>query len=131
MRFLLIHPSADPDVITRAMGLVPLRAWRRGEPRFSPKGTRLEGVWRDTRWIHVFELDRDATVERAVAAALDTLSPASRFLTTLRETGGTAELIITLSGDAHHGASVSAEQLKALADLGVSLGIEVFPGASR
>ena len=127
MRLLLIHPSADPTDITREIGLAPLRAWQCGETRFTPKGTRLEGVWRDTRWSHGFELDKNATIETAIAAALDKLAVASRFLATLRETGGTAELIISLPGDTHQGASISVELLKALADLGVGLGIEVFP----
>ena len=127
MRFLLIHPSADPSDITREMDLAPGRSWRCGEPRFTPKGTPLEGVWRDTRWSHGFELDKEATIETAIAHALDKLAVASPFLATLRGTGGTAELIISLPGDTYQGASVSAERLKALAELGVGLGIEVFP----
>jgi hypothetical protein len=127
MRFLLIHPNADPADITRQIGLPPLRAWRCGEARFTPKGTKLEGVWRDTRWSHGFELDENATIESAIASALESLTTTRRFLASLRETGGTAELIISLPGDAHQGASVRVETLRALADLGVGLGIEVFP----
>ena len=127
MRLLLIHPNADPSDISRKIGLAPLRAWRCGEPRFTPKGTRLEGVWRDTRWSHGFALDKNATIETAIASALDKLAATTRFLAALRETGGTAELIISLPGDTYQGASISTELLKALADLGVRLGIEVFP----
>jgi Domain of unknown function (DUF4279) len=127
MRLLVIHPSADPGDITREMGLAPSRAWRCGEPRFTPKGTRLEGVWRDTRWSHGFELEKNATMEMAITSALDSLAVGGRFLASLRETGGTAELIISLPGDTYRGASIRAELLKALAKLGVNLGIEVFP----
>ena len=127
MHLLLIHPNADPSDITREIGLAPLRAWRCGETRFTPKGTPLEGVWRDTRWSHGFELDKNATIETAMTSALDKLAGTRRFLASLRETGGTAELIISLPGDSHQGASISVRLLKAFADLGVSLGIEVFP----
>lgn len=127
MRFLLVHPSADPSDITRAVGLTPSRSWRCGEPRFTPKGTRLDGVWRDTRWSHGFKLDKKATIKTAIASALDALAPASPFLSSLRETGGTAQLIMSLPGDTYQGASIKADLLKALADLGISLGIEVFP----
>src|SRR5262245_57108961 len=96
MRLLLIHPNADPSDITREIGLAPLRAWRRGEARFTTKGTPLEGVWRDTRWSHGFELDKNATIETAIGAALDKLTGIRRFLASLRETGGTAELILSL-----------------------------------
>jgi hypothetical protein len=127
MRLLLIHPDADPGQITHKLGLPPSRAWQRGEPRSTPKATRLEGSWADTRWSHEFQLRKDATIEAAIALALDRLSAARTFLATLRDTGGRAELIISLPGDTHRGASVSPERLEALADLGVSLGIEVFP----
>jgi len=127
MRFLLVHPNADPAVITREIGMLPSRAWRQGEPRYTPKGTSLEGTWRDTRWGHNFTLHRNATIETAIALALDKLSAAKPLIATLRDTGGSAELIISLPGDTYQGASVSTEQLKVLADLGVSLGLEVFP----
>jgi hypothetical protein len=127
MRVLVVHPDADPADITRETGLVPSRAWRCGEPRFTPKGTRLEGVWRDTRWSHRFELDKNATIETAIASALGALTVARPLIATLRGTGGTAELIMSLPGDTYRGALVSIELLKALADLGISLGIEVFP----
>jgi hypothetical protein len=131
MRLLLIHPNADPMDMTREIGLTPLRAWRFGEARFTPKGTRLEGAWRDTRWSHGFEVDKNATIETAFASALDRLAGTGRFLAALRETGGTAELILSLPGDTHRGASIDVETLRALADLGVGLGIEVFAKMSR
>jgi hypothetical protein len=127
MSILLIHPNGDPGAISRGIGLQPSRAWKRREPRSTPEGANLEGTWRDTRWSHVFDLPKNATIETAIAAALGRLSAARSFLATLRETGGTGELIIGLSGNAHHGASVGSQYLKALADLGVSLGIEVCP----
>lgn len=117
--------------MTREIGLTPLRAWRFGEARFTPKGTRLEGAWRDTRWSHGFEVDKNATIETAFASALDRLAGTGRFLAALRETGGTAELILSLPGDTHRGASIDVETLRALADLGVGLGIEVFAKMSR
>jgi hypothetical protein len=127
MRLLVIHPDADPGDITRATGLTPSRAWRCGEPRSTPQGTQLEGEWSDTRWSHTFELDKEATIERAIASAIAILAVASQFLASLRQTGGTVELIISLPGDAYQGASIGVERLKALAELGVGLGIEVFP----
>jgi hypothetical protein len=131
MRLLLIHPDADPADITRQIGLPPLRAWRCGEARFTPKGTRLDGAWRDTRWSHEFEVEKNATIETALASALGQLAGSGPFLAALRETGGTAELILSLPGDTHQGASINGELLRALADLGVGLGIDVFPKISR
>jgi hypothetical protein len=38
------------------------------------------------------------------------------------------ELIISTPGGTYQGASLGSERLRALADLGIGLGIEVFPG---
>lgn len=130
MRFLVIHPSADPARITREIGLEPASSWQRGEPRVTPKGTRLEGVWRDTRWTYEFDLGRVATVEAAIASAVDRLAGARGLLARLRQTGGTAELIVSLPGEAYQGASIPVALLHDLAELGVGLGIEVFPKMS-
>jgi hypothetical protein len=127
IRLLLIHPSVDPADITREIGLEPASSWRCGEPRFTPKGTRLEGVWRDTRWTHEFDMGDVATLEEAIASSADRLAGARRLLSSLRQTGGTVELIVTLPGDAYQGASIPFALLHDLASLGIDLGIEVFP----
>lgn len=125
MRILVIHRSAEPADITRAIGLTPSR---RGDARSTPKGTRLEGVWRDTRWSHTFDVRASATADAAVATALDRLTDAGTCLAKLRRTGGPVELIISTPGGTYQGASLGSERLRALADLGIGLGIEVFPG---
>jgi hypothetical protein len=130
IRLLLIHPTANPADVARETGLEPLRYWQRGEPRVTPKGTRLEGVWPDTRCTYGFDLENVATVEAAIASAIDRLAGARGLLARLRETGGTAELIVSLPGDAYLGASIPVESLQALAETGVGLGIEVFPKMS-
>jgi Domain of unknown function (DUF4279) len=48
------HPSLDPAEITSALQLTPSRTWRAGEPRTTPKGTPLQGVYSNTFWTRSF-----------------------------------------------------------------------------
>jgi hypothetical protein len=50
------------------------------------------------------------------------------FVRRLVSTGGRAELIVNLAGDVNIGATMKADTLRTLADLGIDFGIEVFPG---
>jgi len=40
----------DPADITATLGIKPIRCWRAGEPRCTPKGNPLEGTWPQTFW---------------------------------------------------------------------------------
>src|SRR5438477_6779463 len=51
---LIRHPDLDPEVITSILRLQPHRAWKAGEPRFTPKGTPLSGNHETSSWNHVF-----------------------------------------------------------------------------
>jgi hypothetical protein len=44
------HPSIDPKVISVMLGLVPKHQSRAGEPRITPKGQPLVGVYAESYW---------------------------------------------------------------------------------
>jgi hypothetical protein len=128
IRLLIIHPDMDPEIITTTLGMAPRNANHKfGNPRVTPKGTSLPGIFPDTRWSKTFESLDGVGPASAVAQALDVLSCHRAFWTQLTETGGTAELILSLDGGTYQGDSIRADQIRQLADLGIGLGIEVYP----
>lgn len=44
------HNTLDPADITATLGIKPLRCWRAGAPRCTPKGNPLEGTWPQSFW---------------------------------------------------------------------------------
>lgn len=44
------HPTLDPDIITQQFNREPMRQWRKGYPRMTPKGSQLDGEYKESYW---------------------------------------------------------------------------------
>lgn len=125
-RLVISHPSMDPTVVTKTLGLEPTFPKMAGEPRITPKGTPLPGVWPDTRWSGGLKHLGDLKVEDAVGEFLRIAEPHRVFWSSLAGSGGRAQLIVSLDGRHYQGLSIEAEQLRRLADLDIALGLEIY-----
>jgi hypothetical protein len=127
VELFIVHPSLAPEEITRGLGLESHFSHRVGEPRKTPKGTLLSSVHPDTRWRHsVRHIVTEQWFTSAVVDFVGRLEPHRKFLASLRETGGSATLIIQCLGDGYLADSIPLTTLVKLSDLGLSLGIECF-----
>ncbi len=129
----LCHPSIDPAEITRALALKPNRAWKAGEPRQTPKGTPLEGVYRESYWYTDLLPDGEHSSEGTwIEEYLDhfakQLASSRDFFLRVRSEGGRVELFIGLYGDRNFGFELPPSLLGAIADMGLSLSFDVYPG---
>ncbi len=101
-------------------------AKKSGDPRTTPVGDSLPGKWPDSRWSYSFyDLD-GLKIHELIEKALAQVASNERFWSKLIETGGSAELILSLTGEAYQGDSVSPDLLRRLAALGIGLGIEIY-----
>jgi len=126
------HPNIDPTAITDALALEPARAWKSGSPRQTPKGTPLEGVYRETYWytklIPDGECSSEGTLfEEYLAHFEKMLAPSKEFFARIRAEGGRVELFIGMYGARNYGFELSPTLLAAVADLGLSLSFDVYP----
>lgn len=127
VELFIVHPTLDPADITAALGLQSLREQRVGEPRRTPNGIPLPGVYRDTRWRHsVRHSVEDQWFADRLTNLVNCLVARKAFLAELRSTGGRASVIIQFLGDGYFGDEIPAETLAKLAELGLDLGIESF-----
>jgi hypothetical protein len=124
---LIVHPTLTPEEITAGLGLLPKSVQAVGQPRRTPKGTPLQGVYRDTRWRHcrLHETANQWFVQ-ALVDFVEELRPCKTFLRTLRSTGGEAQVIIQFLGDGYFGDTIPLSTLSLLTELGLDLGLEVF-----
>ena len=127
VELFIVHPLLDPADITRALGMEGHFWHRVGDQRKTPKGSLLSGVYPDTRWRHSI---RHTVTEQWFASELvdfiARLEPHKEFLANLRETGGSATLIIQFLGDGYLADEIPLSTLATLNGLGLSLGIECF-----
>lgn len=123
----IIHPTIDPDEITRQLNLEAKNVHRVGAPRMTPKGTLLGGVYRDTSWRHtVMHTTREQWFVHDVEALVARIEPHGDFLSRLKSTGGTIYINIDFMGDdGDFGDAIRPELLSRLVALGIDLGISV------
>ena len=127
VRLLIVHPSIDPKVITKGIGLVPDLAHMAGSPFYPPYGKRQCGYWNDTRWAYdPAPVDRPDFFQAGVIPLLNKVEPKAGFIHELVEGGGSADAYLSLFGDSDYGDRLGWSELFRLATAGVDLGVEVF-----
>ena len=124
---LIKHPSLDPALITSQLKLKPFSSAKAGEPRSTPKGTLLPGIWSETSWNHIFKYNRKLPLFDELERLLIQLSAHKGFFQKISNEGGHAEVYLQLPGKIHHGSSAKPSMLALITELGLHFGIEVFP----
>ena len=123
----IIHPSLDPDDISRELGLDPRNAHRVGAPRSTPTGQPLPGRYRDSRWRYQSSRGfKDDEVDDVIVELLNVLAPSRAFLRHMRSTGGRLSIILSFQGRGYVGSELPPNALAMMADLQLDLGIEFF-----
>ena len=92
-RLAIWHPSIDPEEITRVLGVKARACGQAGQPRKTPRGTPLAGVWRESWWkADLFDrgecVSTDDLVVDIVTEYLEVLEPQADFLRRLWVEGG-------------------------------------------
>lgn len=130
--FRVWHPSMEPALISKAIGLEPKRSWRAGEPRTTPKGQPLEGKYPESYWCadisgEAPEDGEQQCLEDFLLGASSRLSAVGDFLRSVRETGGRTEIFVGLYGRWNYGFEFSPNLLLKLSSLGLALSLDVYP----
>ena len=128
----VFHPDIEPTEITNALSLEPVRAWKAGHSRQTPKGTPLEGVYRESYWYTELIPDGEHSSEGTLLEEyLDhiatKLAPSTQFFARIRAEGGRVELFIGTYGARNFGFEFSPTLLASLAGIGLSLAFDVYP----
>ena len=130
------HPSIKPEEITRVLGIRPSNSSEAGQPRKTPKGTSLEGVYRESYW-NADPFDRgeysstDDLAEDALTEVLQILEPHKEFIQNLRGEGARILLQVSSFSGRNYAFEFSPEFLGRCAALGVSLAHDVYPYAQN
>ena len=120
----ITHPSIDPRDITLALGLEPDVTHKAGEPRRTPKGTILEGVYPHSYWNCC--LEKDERLSNLISSANEKIIDKLPFLARLFETGGHLEYFIGCFISQHVGDTLDSKLLEQCARLKVSLSFDMY-----
>ena len=124
-RICLTHSTMDPVIINKRLGKEPTRSWAAAARRKTSKGHLLDGISPNTYW-SLSTKGRFENEDEAILPALAILEPAKASLAVFIESGGCAAVDISWGVDTQPGRVFGWEILGRLAELKVSLGVEVL-----
>lgn len=130
--FRFWHPTIDPETISKKLGKSPSRQWKAGETRTTPKGTKLEGINKDSYWTADLHSKKSITstkieFEKFLSSALDELVPHSKFIKKILKEGGVAEFFVGLYGSKNFGIELEPELLQCFGKMGIRLALDIYP----
>ena len=123
------HPSIDPQLITTALGRQPSDTARAGEPRITPKGNPLTGVYPRSYWgqtILRVENSRELDAEAAIDRELELLLPHAEFLLELHKSGGTGMLELNSWSPDSYAFVLAPETLQKAGRIGLGIAHQVY-----
>lgn len=127
VQLLISHPNIDPAEISKELSMTPQHWALAGSQRYTPKGTMLHGVHQRSSWSHSQDVFDKRHFFEDVMKIVDMLEPHRAFISKIRKEGGKVSINLHLPGSDNIGDSIEPPDLHKISDLGISLGIEVFP----
>ena len=129
----ICHPTLDPDLVSRTLGLEPQRSWHVGDSRKTPKGTLLEGVrsegyWSTNPFSYGWRESTDAQIEDALEELVTFLEPHRDFLRGISQ-GGTVRIWVSSHSNRNFAFELSPGMLARLASLGATFVHDVYQGS--
>lgn len=113
-------------MISDTLGREPNIVWKAGDPRCTPTGAALEGVYPHTYWVWRLHRGDAEELEETLCTDLDHLERHSEFFTQLTLEGGSAEYFIGWFSGRNSGTELSAPLLARLGRLGVQLSLDIY-----
>src|SRR5262245_169266 len=118
------HQDLDPDAVSAALGLTPIRFHRRGDSRKTPKGTPLKGTYDSGFWAVELEVCDGEDLAEFLFRISEQLLPAKKFLRNISDIGGENECFIGLFATALCDQILPAKILAQLGELGINLRLD-------
>ena len=128
------HPSVDPEVISRNLGLKAKFSAQAGAERTTLRGRKLSGTHAESYWHsdpfeHGEYASIDDVAEDVLAQVVELLAPKRAFLLLLREQGARLHLQVASFSHRNYAIELSPSFLAACAELGLSIVHDVYPCA--
>lgn len=121
------HPRLATDEWRKALRLRPGRSWIAGEPRATPTGRPLSGVYKESYCY--FDLKDGVGADefdRALRSTTRRIARHANLARRWRRDGGTLVYYATISGKDEMGFELDPSLLVEIGRLGIVLGIEAF-----
>ena len=126
MSFRVWHPTRAASDVISVLNLPVWFAHSVGEPRRTPKGAPLAGVYGETYCCFLLQEKTRDRLDKCVARWCELLQTHDDFLQDFRHTGGKIEFYVSIFLDDDRGFELNNEMLKRMDDAGLGLSIEMY-----
>ena len=126
LRFKLFNNVVELSEICNELGLEPGRKWFIGEPRTTPKGDPLPGVYDCSYCYFKFPHQENEQLHETLDRICDTMEPHLNLFRRIRNAGGKIECFVMWVSIGDTGETFSNELLCKMSTLGIDLGINVL-----
>lgn len=126
------HPNIDPTCITRTLGVKPKYSSMAGNPRQTPNGRPLGGIYAESYWCSdPFDrgeyLSADQIAEDVTTGLLEVLRPHKKFLLLIQEQGGRSHLTVNSFSRRNYTLILPPDLLIEIAELSLGFAHDVYP----
>lgn len=126
------HKSIPLEEITESLGLTPRRVRRQGEPRSSPKGSLLSGVFDANHWSTDLLITAGHDIDQFLMELVSsTLKDSLEFTRRIDETGGSICVFLGVFATRLCDFEIQPETLRRLGSAGVSVRFDYYPAEDR
>ena len=125
------HPSMRAIQIAAGVELNPETSWDAGDERRDATGQPLTGIRKSTYCVFDVEESAELDFDDRIVNIVYNLNRRRTFIRRFLESGGVMELFCGMFFERSGGFSMKPELLRAAADLGVTIGFDLYeePGA--
>ena len=120
------HPTLTSEPIVESIGMLPEFCHSVGTPRKTPTGQLLDGLYDQTYCTFPLTKKKLGRFDDGVRELMPRLAFHAEYFRQLRASGGSAELYIGVFFEDWSGFELGCQDMKALADLGLDLGVELY-----
>ncbi|QOW22176.1 DUF4279 domain-containing protein [Lysobacter avium] len=123
----LTHPVAELCHCTSEFGMEPLRQWKVGDARTTPRGNPLEGLRSNSYWTVPLAISEKEDLEAALARIAQWLGEHDSFMLIHADSGGSAALFIGFFLESFNsGFLLEPSLLAKYSTLGVALDFDMY-----
>ena len=113
------HPSMEPEVISKRLGLTPKTAWKVGDQWKNPCGPCTANKHRETYWSYPCLIPKELRLSDFLKVFLEQIEEHKGFFQEIRATNGSVELFVGWFSGSNSGDTFRCQLLEKLADLQV------------
>ena len=131
LSFRAHHPTLSAKEVRAVFRMRPKISRRVGEPRRTPRGNLLKGVWKNTYLCFEVTVRVGEELPDAIERILKKLRKRSKEIQAFRASGGRMDFFIGIFVERNKGVTFEPDLLAELADVGIELQLDIYGSAMR